>query len=63
MNLLGIDFGTTSVKSVMFDKKFNELTSTLQDYTLKTHGDRVEFEAEKYFELLVNAIKEAKAKA
>lgn len=63
MNLLGIDFGTTSVKSVMFDEKFNELASTLQDYTLKTQGDRVEFEAEKYFELLVNAINEAKAKA
>ena len=63
MNLLGIDFGTTSVKSVMFDEKFNELASTLQDYTLKTQGDRVEFETDKYFELLVNAIKEAKAKA
>lgn len=63
MNLLGIDFGTTSVKSVMFDEKFNELASTLQDYTLKTQGDRVEFDAEKYFDLLTNAIKEAAEKA
>lgn len=60
MNLLGIDFGTTSVKSVMFDEKFNELTSTLEDYTLNTQGDRVEFPSEKYFTLLTNAINNAK---
>lgn len=63
MNLLGIDFGTTSVKSVMFDENFSELADTLQDYTLKTSGDRVELEAEKYWELLKNAIKKAGEKA
>lgn len=63
MNLLGIDFGTTSVKSVMFDEKFNELADTLQDYTLKTAGDRVELPAEKYWELLKNAIDSSKEKA
>ena len=63
MNLLGIDFGTTSVKSVMFDEKFNELTSTLEDYTLNTQGDRVEFPSEKYFTLLTNAINNAKKTA
>lgn len=63
MNLLGIDFGTTSVKSVMFDEKFNELTSTLEDYTLNTQGDRVEFPSEKYFTLLKNAINNAKKTA
>ncbi len=63
MNLLGIDFGTTSVKSVMFDERFNEIASTLEDYTLKTVGDTVELEAEKYYELLINAINNAKAKA
>ncbi len=63
MNLLGIDFGTTSVKSVMFDDRFNEITDTLEDYALKTSGDRVEFPAEKYFTLLTNAINNAKKKA
>ncbi len=63
MNLLGIDFGTTSVKSVMFDDKFREITDTLEDYTLKTAGDRVEFGAEGYFDLLVNAINNAKKAA
>lgn len=63
MNLLGIDFGTTSVKSVMFDENFKEITSTLEDYTLKTSSDRVEFEAEKYFTLLENAIANAKKAA
>ncbi len=63
MNLLGIDFGTTSVKSVMFDEKFNELADSLQDYTLKTAGDRVELPAEKYWELLKNAIDSSKEKA
>ncbi len=59
MNLLGIDFGTTSVKSVLFDSDFNELGSSLQDYTLKQEGDRVEYPAEGYFDLLKNAIKSA----
>lgn len=44
-------------------KKFNELTSTLEDYTLNTQGDRVEFPSEKYFTLLTNAINNAKKTA
>ncbi len=59
MNLLGIDFGTTSVKSVMFDENFTEIASTLEDYTLNTSGDRVEFPAEEYFTLLKNAVENA----
>ena len=63
MNLLGIDFGTTSVKSVMFDESFNEIADTLEDYTLNTSGDRVEFPAENYFTLLQNAIENARKTA
>ncbi|MBO7217827.1 MAG: hypothetical protein J6V50_03920, partial [Clostridia bacterium] len=63
MNLLGIDFGTTSVKSVMFSENFDEITSTLEDYTLNTQGDRVEFPSEQYFTLLINAIENAKKSA
>ncbi|MBO5851722.1 MAG: hypothetical protein J6R29_05280 [Clostridia bacterium] len=56
MKLLGIDYGTTSVKTALFDEKLNELTSLLQDYTLNTKGDRVEFEAENYWKMLKESI-------
>ncbi|MBO5453116.1 MAG: hypothetical protein J6A69_04030 [Clostridia bacterium] len=52
MNLLGLDYGTTSVKGALFDEKLNQITQMTEDYTLKTKGDRVEFEAEKYWEIL-----------
>ena len=57
MNLLGVDFGTTSVKAVLFDEKLNELCSSCEEYTLKASGDIVELEAEKYWELMQNALK------
>ena len=57
MNLLGVDFGTTSVKAVLFDEKLNELSSSCEEYTLKASGDIVELEAEKYWELMQNALK------
>ena len=56
MNLLGIDFGTTSVKAVLFDDKLNELCSYTEDYTVRASGNIVELEAEKYWELLKNAL-------
>ena len=56
MNLCGIDFGTTSVKAVLFNEKLSELASSTEDYTVKTSGNIVELEAEKYWELLKNAI-------
>lgn len=63
MNCLGIDFGTTSVKAVLFDEKLQQLAESTQDYSLNTAGDRVELPAEKYWELLQNAIEAAKAAA
>lgn len=56
MKCLGIDFGTTSVKAVLFDEKLNEIASHTEDYTLKTSGNIVELDAEKYWELLKKAI-------
>ena len=56
MNLLGADLGTTSVKAVLFDEKLTELAESTEDYTVKTSGNIVELEAEKYWELLKNAI-------
>ncbi len=56
MNCLGIDYGTTSVKAVLFDENLCEIASETQEYTLNTHGDIVELEPEKYWMFLKNAI-------
>ena len=56
MNLLGIDFGTTSVKAVLFDEKLREIASSTEDYTVKTSGNIVELEPLKYWDLLKNAL-------
>lgn len=61
MNLLGIDIGTTSVKSAAFDDKLKCLHSSTADYTLDTHGDIVEFDAESYWSIVKSEIEKAKA--
>ena len=48
MNLLGIDIGTTSVKVATFDENLVLKFSSTADYTLDTHGDSVEFDAESH---------------
>lgn len=53
---LGVDFGTTSVKAVLFDGDFQQIADTTLDYTLKTKGDIVELEPEKYWELMKEAL-------
>lgn len=63
MNLLGIDYGTTSVKAALFDEKLNQLNCLSEDYTLKTKGDIVEFEAEKYWDILKKLLGEIGADA
>lgn len=62
MRLLGIDIGTTSLKGCVFDENGNELASVTKAYTLLTEGERVEFPAEKYFELCKEAYDELKEK-
>ena len=63
MNLLGIDYGTTSVKAALFDEKLNQLCCLSEDYTLKTKGDIVEFEAEKYWDILKKLLAEVREEA
>lgn len=63
MNCLGIDFGTTSVKAVLFDEKLKTLAESTEDYTLKTSGNIVELEPEKYWSLLTNALSNVKKSA
>ncbi len=56
MNCLGIDFGTTSVKSALYNENLQVLASTCEEYALKSAGDMVELEAEKYWQLLQNVL-------
>jgi len=58
MKCLGIDFGTTSVKAVLFDEQLNEIASSTEDYTVNASGNIVELPAEKYWSLLQNALNE-----
>ncbi len=63
MNCLGIDFGTTSVKAVLFDETLKQLADSTEEYTLKTSGNIVELEPEKYWDLLKNALNKVKETA
>lgn len=60
MNLMGIDMGTTSVKTAVFDDKLCEKLKLCADYTLNSHGDIVEFEAEKYWDIVKGEIEKVK---
>mgnify|MGYP003436899603 CR=1 FL=1 len=61
-NLMGIDMGTTSVKTAVFNESLEELMSLTADYTLESKGDIVEFEAEKYWEIVSGEIEKVKKK-
>ena len=61
MNLMGIDMGTTSVKTVLFNEKLEELKRLTADYTLESKGDIIEFEAEKYWDIVREEIEKIKA--
>ncbi|MBP3360744.1 MAG: hypothetical protein J6N52_07830 [Clostridia bacterium] len=56
MKLMGIDVGTTSVKTAVFNDELEMLESSNIDYTLETHNDIVEFEAENYWEIIKTAL-------
>ena len=60
MKLLGIDIGTTSVKTAVFNEKLEQQFGSTADYTLDTHGDMVEFDAERYWELVKAEIEGAR---
>lgn len=53
---MGIDVGTTSIKTAVFDENLNQITGTNCDYTLDARGDYVEFDAEKYWTLVKGEI-------
>ena len=61
MNFLGIDIGTTSVKTAAFDEGLALKFSSTADYTLDAHGDIVEFDAESYWTIVKGEIEKARA--
>ena len=52
MNFLGIDIGTTSVKTAAFNDTLEQQISLTADYTLDAHGDIVEFDGEQYWHIV-----------
>ena len=56
MKCLGIDFGTTSVKAVLFDENLNEIATASEDYQVNASGNIVELPALKYWSLMQNAL-------
>ncbi len=56
--LLGADIGTTSLKAAVFDETGKMIKSAIKDYTLIVSGDTVEFPAEDYFKLFLEAYNE-----
>ena len=61
MNFMGIDIGTTSVKTAVFNEALDQLTSLSEDYTLNSHGDTVEFDAEAYWTIVKGEIEKIRA--
>lgn len=61
MNLMGIDMGTTSVKTAVFTEALEEKIRLCADYTLESHGDIIEFEAEKYWDIVRGEIEKVVA--
>jgi len=56
--LLGADIGTTSLKAAVFDENGTLIKSATKDYTLIVSGDTVEFPAENYYDLFIEAYNE-----
>ncbi len=56
MNLMGIDMGTTSVKTAVFNEALEEKIKLCADYTLNSKADTVEFPAEEYWEIVKREI-------
>ena len=63
MKCLGIDFGTTSVKAVLFDDSLNEIATSSEEYTLNTRDNLVELDPEKYWSMLQNALNTIREKS
>lgn len=61
-NLLGVDFGTTSLKACLFDEKGKLLTTESAKYQLITEGDYVEFPVDEFFNVFKGVLDKITAK-
>ena len=61
-NLLGIDFGTTSLKACLFNEKGEQLASESVQYKLITKGEFIEFDAEEFYKIVVSVIDKISSK-
>ncbi len=52
MNLMGIDVGTTSVKTAVFNEKLEMLKYSNIDYSIESHDNIVEFDSVRYWEII-----------
>ncbi|MCQ2387277.1 MAG: hypothetical protein MJ066_02380 [Clostridia bacterium] len=50
-NLLGVDFGTTSIKACLFNEKGERLETMSKQYKLITEGEFIEFPAQSFFDV------------
>lgn len=55
-NLLGVDFGTTSLKACLFDENGNLLTQESAKYELITKDNYIEFDAEEFYKIFLNVL-------
>ena len=60
-NLLGVDFGTTSLKACLFDENGKLITKEQVGYDLITEGEYVEFPAEKFFGVFMSVFEKITA--
>ncbi len=61
-NLLGIDFGTTSLKACLFNEKGEKLASESIQYELIKKGEFIEFPVEKFFSVFKEVLDRISAK-
>lgn len=62
MNLMGIDIGTTSVKSAVFNENLDVLHSSSEEYILDSRGNTVELDAEVYWNIVKSEIEKVHIK-
>lgn len=55
-NILGVDFGTTSLKACLFDENGNMLASESAQYKLITEGEFIEFPADEFYNIFISTI-------
>ncbi|MBQ0099328.1 MAG: hypothetical protein KBS91_02135, partial [Firmicutes bacterium] len=55
-NLLGVDFGTTSLKACLFNEDGELLTSESAQYNLITKDEFVEFDANEFFNVFISTV-------